>query len=146
MIESASNLAQYIIAHFFAKNEEINNLKLQKLLYYCQAWHLALHEKPLFEDRIEAWVHGPVVPNVFREYKSFRWSPVKANGLYNPNPEAKSHIDEILAAYGHFSSWDLERLTHNDAPWKEARGGLPPDVPSNNVISHESMKNFYRQQ
>ncbi|HUZ03805.1 MAG TPA: type II toxin-antitoxin system antitoxin SocA domain-containing protein, partial [Acidobacteriaceae bacterium] len=59
---SASDIAKYFIASFQKKNKAISNLKLQKLLYYAQAWHLALYGSPLFSDSIEAWVHGPVVP------------------------------------------------------------------------------------
>ncbi len=143
MNETASNIAKYIIGYFAANDQGINNVKLQKLLYYVQGWHLALHGKPLFWDRIEAWVHGPVVPSVFQEYKSFRWSPLKATGSYEPAPKVKAHIDEIMWAYADFSSWDLERLTHSEAPWQDARGSLPPDISSKIEISHEAMKAYF---
>src|SRR6266446_3445682 len=73
---TASILAKYIIASCSDDGKSVTNLKLQKLLYYAQAWKLALHGKPLFNDRIEAWVHGPVVPVVFREYRDFKWAPL----------------------------------------------------------------------
>jgi uncharacterized phage-associated protein len=145
MIETASNVAKYILANFQTKGTPINNLKLQKLLYYSQAWRLAIKEAPLFADRIEAWIHGPVVPPVFGEYKHFGWSPISTvNGaellLFR---DSVAHIDEVLAAYGQLSAWDLERLSHSEDPWREARAGLAPDAPSKNVISNESMMKFY---
>lgn len=75
-VTTASIIAKHILGACKAKQDFITNLKLQKLLYYSQAWHLAIYDEPLFQDRIEAWVHGPVVPSVFREYRSFRWSPI----------------------------------------------------------------------
>jgi uncharacterized phage-associated protein len=143
MAETASNIAKHILARFNAKGAPINNVKLQKLLYYTQAWHLAHFDTPLFADPIEAWVHGPVIPAVFREYKYFRWSPITASVSYQPSFNVAYHVDHVLSVYGDFSSWDLERMTHNESPWKEARAGLAPDVPSTAIISHESMKTFY---
>jgi len=144
---SARDVAKYILANFRAKNGPITNLKLQKLLYYVQAWHLAIYDRAVFTEQIEAWVHGPVVPEVFRAYKRFRWSPIDAEETNWELPEnLNAHINEIISAYGDFSPWDLERMTHHEAPWREARGSLPPDVGSNAIISHESMKKFYSQQ
>jgi len=60
--------------------------------------------------------------------------------------DASEHVFEVLSVYGKYSPWDLERMTHSEGPWKEARGTLPPDVPSGAIISHESMREFYRQQ
>lgn len=146
MTTSASSVAKYILHYFQKKNSSINNLKLQKLLYYSQAWHLALNDTPLFSDRIEAWVHGPVVPSVFREYKAFRWSPIiPPAGACELDDQAAKHIDEVLSAYEGFSSWDLARLTHSESPWKAARAELAPDVPSSRPISHDSMKRYYSQ-
>jgi len=143
MAETASNIAKYILCHFRTKGEPIDNLKLQKLLYYTQAWHLVNDDCPLFADRIEAWVHGPVVPTVFQIYKAYRWSPIMAEVSYSPDQEVAEHIDDVIEGYGHFSAGDLERLTHSEDPWKEARGNLAPDVACNRVITDESMKRFY---
>jgi len=140
---TASNVAKYILAHFQENGSPINNLKLQKLLYYCQAWHLALFGTTLFGERVEAWIHGPVVPPVFGEYKSFGWSPIY--GIAScPLPDGcASHVDEVLFVYGDLSAWDLERLSHSEDPWRAARAGLAPDQPSKNVITLESMRKFY---
>lgn len=144
-IKSASEFAKYFIASFQRKNKAISNLKLQKLLYYAQAWHLALYDRPLFSDDIEAWVHGPVVRAVFREYKPFGWKPIQIDrAIVQTFDEAEmDHLKEVARVYGKFDSIDLERMTHHEAPWRDARGNLAPDEPSNRVIKHEAMKKYY---
>jgi uncharacterized phage-associated protein len=141
---NAVTLAQHLVA----RCDGITNLKLQKLLYYSQGWYLALNDaQPLFDDRIEAWVHGPVVPIVFRKYRDFKWSKLPVEAPSSDLPSGVSeHIDEVLSVYGHLSPWDLERMTHSEDPWKEARGILPPDVPSNVAIDLESMRRFFARQ
>lgn len=140
---TATHLAKYIIAQ--CAETGITNLKLQKLLYYSQAWNLALRDKPLFADRIEAWVHGPVVPVVFREYRAFKWTALPVDTSW-PEPDAnvRRHIEEVLSAYGRFDASQLEQLTHSEDPWKDARKGIPQDVASSNAISNEAMLKYYR--
>ncbi len=140
---TASEVAKYFISSFQKKNKEISNLKLQKLLYYAQAWHLALYGKPLFLDPIQAWVHGPVVPSVFRQYKDYAWRPITEEVKAETLSDLTFHLKEVTRVYGEFDATTLERMTHQEGPWKEARGSLAPDEPSNRVITHESMKNFY---
>ena len=141
---SASDIAKYFIASFQRKREPISNLKLQKLLYYAQAWHLALYGTPIFSENIEAWVHGPVVRSVFREYKQSGWNPLFAEGHSNISSEqVKYHLKEVIRAYGKFDAVALERMTHGESPWRDARGNLAPDEPSNRVITNEAMEKFY---
>ena len=123
---------------------DVSNLKLQKLLYYAQAWYLVFAGDPLFPETCEAWVHGPVVARVFGDYKSNRWAAISAPvGTASQDAEIVSHIDEVLGVYGEFTPAQLGRLTHQERPWIEARAGLAPDEPSRNVISMKSMKEFY---
>jgi uncharacterized phage-associated protein len=133
------------VAWFSPKNRQIDNLKLQKLLYYAQAWHLAIFGTPILAEQIEAWVHGPVVPEVFRLYRDYQWNPIPASVPSGQLPTGLGkHVTEVLMAYGDFTGLQLERLTHSERPWQAARGGLPPDAPSHNVITHQSMKEYYR--
>ncbi len=140
---TASDIAKYFIASFQKKKKEISNLKLQKLLYYAQAWHLALYGSPLFADSIEAWVHGPVVPSVFREYKRYAWRPITENVEAQTTADVKFHLTEVIGVYGEFDATKLERMTHREGPWKETRGTLSPDEPSNRVITQESIKKYF---
>jgi uncharacterized phage-associated protein len=141
---TASDLAKHIIDSFASKGESITNLKLQKLLYYTQAWHLALHGRVFFNDRIEAWVHGPVVPSVFQEYRSFKWTSLKIVGGYSVNSGVVHHTSKVLEQYGRFDAYQLERLTHSEHPWKNARTGIEPDVASHREIEPKVMLDYYR--
>lgn len=141
---TASNVAKYLIHHFCFIGQPISNLKLQKLLYYCQGFHLAINRKPLFRERIEAWVHGPVVPVVFREYRDFRWSPVIEDpGMPTFPSKVTEVLDSVVEGYGKLSAAQLEALSHKEDPWLKARGGLPPNVPCACEISHESMIEYF---
>lgn len=123
---------------------DLTNLKLQKLLYYAQAWNLAFTDECLFAEDIEAWVHGPVVPRVFRRFKALGWKAIDTEVSPLHGPYLIPHLKSILTAYGGLGATQLERLTHSEDPWRLARVGIPPDVPSHNVISPKSMKVFYK--
>ncbi|HVS11504.1 MAG TPA: type II toxin-antitoxin system antitoxin SocA domain-containing protein [Planctomycetota bacterium] len=119
-------------------------LKLQKLVYYCQAWSLAWHGRPLFSERIQAWVHGPVVPELY-QMTSGRASVVAVGGSAEAlSSPARTTVLEVLDYYGKHSPAKLRRLTHDEAPWRDARGGIPDNCPSTNEITRESMRRFYR--
>lgn len=144
---SSLDIAKYIVKFFQECEDPVTNLKLQKLLYYVQGWSLALHNKPAFTEPLEAWVHGPVQPSVYHFYKDYRWNPIN-NEVIVPEigQNLKNHIDEVLAVYGGDSAYSLERRTHLEEPWIFARNGLPTDVESNAVITHQSMKDFFQKQ
>ncbi len=146
MEHTASDIAKYMIASFQKKQKEISNLKLQKLLYYAQAWHLVLYDEPLFGDRIEAWVHGPAVPVVFRAYKKYSWKPITEKIHIEIPDDLNFHLKEVIRIYGKYDAVTLERMTHREDPWQKARGGLAPDEPSHAVISHNSMKKYFSEQ
>lgn len=123
----------------------ITHLKLQKLLYYAQAWYFTAYNKPLFREKIEAWQHGPVVREVFNRFRDSGWYSldVPAEGCKDFGEEIESFLEEILSAYGRYDAKFLEDLTHIEDPWIEARGDLSPEQASNNEITLESMRNFY---
>lgn len=139
----------YDVAAFFIRESDkaglpITHLKLQKLCYYAQAWHLTLNKKNLFEDHFEAWVHGPVSPNLFSKYRGFGWNPiVKDVSDLKLKPQEEKFLNEIWRVYGHLDGKYLESLTHNEEPWIEARKGLAYNAPSNQVISEDTMKKYY---
>jgi len=146
---SAFRVARFILQLAQEQKIAVSNLKLQKLLYYSQAWYLAILGKPLFHERIEAWVHGPVVPPVFGEYKQFRWNPLPyPEGVVeieagDPARSITKHVSEVVKVYGALSGPQLELLTHQEDPWKIARNNLPPDAASSVVITHQSMIDYY---
>lgn len=142
---NAYEIARYIVNFFQEAGDPLTNLKLQKLLYYVQGWHLALRDgEPAFGDRLEAWIHGPVQPGVYGQYKHFRWNPI-TDEVAKPDLDAplKEVLDAVLEAYGADSGFELELRTHGERPWLDARGNLPPDTESNKVLSREVMREFF---
>jgi uncharacterized phage-associated protein len=123
----------------------LSNLKLQKLVYYAQAWYLALHDQPLFDEDFEAWIHGPVIPALYQEYKEFGWKPILKD-VESPNfsDQVNEFLTELTQAYFGCDAFELEQMTHCEDPWIEARGNIPQDAPSNAIISKEAMKEYFQ--
>ena len=121
-------------------DELMTNLKLQKMLYYQQGFHLAYFGTPLFDDEIEAWMYGPVVPAVYHEYESYG-----RNGI-EPNPDIECDMDDdewrlfckVYDTYGMYSGEGLINMTHNEIPWQTTPTG------KGNVISKEKLKTFFK--
>lgn len=120
---SALKVAEYILSLSAPEEGDIiSHLKLQKLLYYTQGFHLALHNTTLFDDVIKHWKHGPVVETVYQEYKKY------GDGVL-PKPESVDFteltteqidvINEVYNVYGQFSAWKLRQMTHEEPPWKD---------------------------
>jgi uncharacterized phage-associated protein len=136
-------LSKYVIRKMYEKGEKINHLKLQKLLYYIEAWHLVYTDKPLIDDDFEAWLHGPVIRKVWNHYKGFS---IMFDDLPYPKQEPtielteeqKEIIDDVLDEYGEKSGYYLECLTHAEIPWRNAR-----IKGENQIISKEKMKEYY---
>lgn len=138
MTTSAADVALYLLAEQdHSADERVSNLKLQKLLYYAQGYHLALFGEPLFEDEIVAWPHGPVVKSVYHTYADYDKSPIES---YDPPPtnlpdKAVEVLDEIVHTYGLLPAMQLREMTHEELPWKAAHKGK---------ISRATMENFFR--
>ena len=139
---SAKQIACWFIRYnynfIYLENKEsdfITNLKLQKLLYYAQGVYYAITDKLLFKDEIQAWVHGPVVPEVYRKYKENGMNGIK----YDEDDEDNVIIDnetlEILVSvyntFGKYSAWGLREKTHEEAPWKET--GINHEINVNKI-------------
>lgn len=141
---SCFDIANYFIWLANETGSFISNLKLQKLVYYAQAWHIALHDEPLFEEDFQAWVHGPVIPSLYQKYKSFGWQPISEDVAPDLHKDVFQFLDEVAEEYFASDAYELEQMTHAEDPWNWARGDLAPDEPSNEVIKKEWMKEFYR--
>lgn len=142
---TAFDVAEYFIYLANRDGKKISNKKLQKIVYYAQAWTLALTEDPLFLDRIEAWIHGPAISSLYKKYKKFGFNPVGSmNSNFNPAILSSNEImNEVWRVYGKYDADYLEVLTHEEDPWIYARSELDFNDSSTNEISMESMKNFY---
>ena len=137
-----------VVANWFLNKASMSHKKLQKLCYYTEAWHQALYNSTLIKNcHFEAWVHGPVCPELYETYKSYGWIDIPR--LIN-KPEIDHETEEFLeivyATYGEFSGHQLENITHDEAPWKEAREGLEEYEPSNSIYqsrNNESILLFF---
>lgn len=121
-------------------------LRLQKLLYYCQGWGLALLGEPLFSQAIEAWPKGPVVPDVWQLFAGKRdgITPEQAGEPTVEFPQTVlSLLNMVWREYSRFRPQELVDMTHAEPAWKDARGALPPAAPSNSVLSLETMKQYF---
>ena len=133
-----------VAAYILEKNSRMTAMKLQKLVYYCQAWSLVWEEKPLFPEVIEAWANGPVVRALYDRHRGMfevtKWSAGQSAKLTKRERET---VDAVLKFYGDKSSQWLSELTHEEAPWRDARRGLGPGVRGESVISHAAMAEYY---
>ena len=120
-------------------------MKLEKLVYYCQAWSLVWDERPMFPERIEAWANGPVVTALFDAHRGlFKVNSSTFHGnSASLDRDALDTIDAVLKYYGNKTSQWLSDLTHKEDPWKDARAGIPPGVRSNREITQASMAEYY---
>lgn len=119
-------------------------MKLQKIIFYCQAWALVWDDEPLFGERIEAWANGPVVPELYSQHKGVFWvSAMPQGNPDNLSQDQKDTIVAVLSFYGHRSAQYLSDLTHMEDPWKFARGGLAPNMRGTNEISLDSLSEYY---
>jgi len=151
---SIHDVADYIIVRLDEAGAGLNLLKLQKLLFYVQAWHLGFGKGPFFAGRFQAWIHGPVSREVYDRFKELLslYSPVTPSMVSSENvgelfsEEERLHIDEVLEAYGSFSGTQLEGMTHAEIPWQAAREGYRPAQRCENLIDEDLMASFYQKQ
>lgn len=140
-----SRVSDYLLYESRKRGELLTNLKLQKLLYYADAWFLALKDRLLFEERFQAWVHGPVLVSEYHRFKDYQWRPIDCDvAAPELSDESKAHLDEITDLFGCETAVALELMTHREKPWIEARGGCADTDPCNNYISMETTRDFYR--
>lgn len=136
--------AKDIAAYILRRVGTVSAMKLQKLVYYSQAWALAWTDRPLFHNRIEAWANGPVVRDLYAIHRGeFEISSVPGDETALTE-EAIGIVDAVLAAYGRQSPQSLSDQTHSEAPWLEARRGYPPGARCDNEISQRAMRAYYR--
>lgn len=136
---SAHDVAAYILE----KRHPLSAMKLQKLVYYSQAWSLVWDDRPMFRERIEAWANGPVVRELYDRHRGQfevqRWDGDPAA----LDAEARATVDAVLEYYGWRNAQALSDMTHKEDPWKIARAGLPEGDRGNREISLASMAEYY---
>lgn len=133
-----------VAEYFLSKTDEdagdaISNLKLQKLVYYAQGFCLAMYGRPLFQESIEAWQHGPVCTALYHKYKANGTLGIPASAdvdFHKFSEEDANLMNEVYDVYGQFSAWKLRNMTHEEAPWK--------NTPIGCEISQASLSEFFK--
>lgn len=139
------DVAKYILDNYGS----MSAMKLQKLIFYSQAMSLVWDDVPLFEDDFEAWAKGPVCRSLFNAHKGkFMLQDSKFLEHYKPDisrlaPEQKETIDVVVKALIDFPPYRLSDMVHQEKPWAEARGNCPPGARCENIISKQSMLDYY---
>ncbi len=135
---------QDVAAALLERRGAMDTFKLQKLVYYCQAWHLVWEDKALFAEPIEAWAAGPVVRALYDLHRGSYSVNAWPNGDARELKKKERRTVEIVAdSYGELTGRRLSLLTHSEHPWQSARAGLGPTDRSDNEITLVSMKSYY---
>ena len=138
------DVAEYVLS----KLGGTTTMKLQKLVYYCQAWSLAWDGVPLFQEEFQAWMNGPVCNELYQAHKGvfevgsgfFEVFTSDEPGFSEDNYDS---MNAIIKDYGDKPPYWLSELTHMETPWRLARNGLTVGEHSSNIISKESMQMYY---
>lgn len=140
---------EVVTRFLLCKCTDITPMALQKILYYAQSFFQALFNKPLFTDACQAWVHGPVYPDVYYKYRGFGYDPIKlpeidfcsdSSGL---SATEINFLDAIIVAFGRYSGTTLKAMTHNEQPWLETRGSLRPNDRCVTVIDSTLINHYF---
>jgi uncharacterized phage-associated protein len=135
---TVADVAHYFLAIQGDEDGEITNLKLQKLVYYAQGFHLAIFDKPLFAEKIKAWEHGPVVPQLWYGYKEWGAKPLpKPSTVPVFDKATQDLLDDVSGVYGQFSAWRLRELSHSEPPWIEAFNS------ASKIVRHDTMRKYF---
>ncbi|WP_341843195.1 Panacea domain-containing protein [Chitinophaga caseinilytica] len=151
MMYTANQIASWFLASLETNSgDTISPMKLQKLIYYSQAWYLVKFDKPLFNDKIEAWMHGPTIPAVYERFDNAYRDSIPFEKMFSKEHpykklpiELDDFLEEIFFKYGEHSAWFLEALSKKELPWRMARRHTPSLMHCHQEITQESMKNYY---
>jgi len=133
------DVANYFIWIAKTVSGSVTHLKLQKLVYYAQGFHLALYDKALFTEEIKAWDRGPVTCLLWQEFTCYGSSPIPAPDNFDISIYSESEIallDGIYAKFGHLDPSSLVKMTHKEQTWIDAY--------PQNVITQEAMKEYFK--
>lgn len=124
-------------------NDSIDNLKLNKLCYYAQAWSLARLGYPLFDDAIEAWRYGPVVSVVYSAFKACGKRPIEEPTYHFDESRLTSEeltlLTDVYMTYGKYSSTGLIEKTHEaGSPWRQVY-----EADKNNLIDETLLSSYF---
>lgn len=135
------DVAKYVLNHV----GDMTTMKLEKLVYYCQAWSLAWDGVPLFDEEFQTWANGPVCPELFATHRGIFWlnSDYYDKYAYEFLQDQIDTMDAVIRCYGNKEPQWLSELTHRERPWRETRIGVAPGESCDRVISKDLMQEYY---
>ncbi|HSU15747.1 Panacea domain-containing protein [Longimicrobium sp.] len=142
---SADAVADYLIALAHQRGEPVNNLKLQALLYYAQAWHLALHDEPLFPEKFQAWMTGPAIPRLYWKFKPFGIRDIALGAAPEIPAALEPLLRNVVEQYGSLDEYQLGSMTHRESPWASAHHGFDLADPCEVELDEAEMREYFRQ-
>lgn len=142
------------IINWFLSKKSMSPKKLQKMLYYAQSWTITLENEKaddiknkLFKENFEAWVHGPVIPSVYHEYKKYGYTNIpQIEDTIEFDEDIENILLQVFDVYGGYNGNELENITHQEEPWQKARKGFSSLELCQNVISEKEMFKYYMKQ
>lgn len=149
-MDNIFDVAEFVIEHSTKEDKELSTMRLHKLLYYCQAWHIVFEGEEMFSDPFHAWASGPIAPTIMDKHKGvFSVSPGFFQGCaQRVSYKAQTTIEAVLQAYGLLSGIQLCTVSVRESPWQNARrkSGAIPGYATDILVSIEDMEKFYSQQ
>jgi uncharacterized phage-associated protein len=162
-------IANYFLTVAAEQNQTLDPMKIQKLVYFANGWHLAIKDEPLINEQIEAWPYGPVIPSLYRAFRRFGNQPITESACdivdeftdpwtmssqrvcpsLDDVPEqaefTKAFLDRIWDTYGHYTAVQLSNETHRpSAPWDKISKHYNGAIPKGTDIPAVVMKRYFR--
>lgn len=142
------------IIKWFLNKEGMTPKKLQKMLYYAYSWYLTLNNEPnedndvtynrLFNEKFQAWVHGPVIPRIYGEYKHKRYNEIEqVDEVISLDEDTENLLKQVWDVYGGYTGNELESISHQETPWIEARDGCDTFESCKVELNDTTILNYY---
>jgi uncharacterized phage-associated protein len=147
---TADDVTDYLLSkETKANGKDITNLDVHKILYFAQGWHLAINGERLFQEELRAWVHGPVVPEIYFRLAQYEKYPipiteVRGDPVHDLPEAVRNFLDQIWTKYSALQTGKLVDLTHEQAPWRNARRDTEARQKSEEPLSTSDMMEFFR--
>lgn len=153
-MNNAHAIANYFIEKAIQENKPIDQMKVQKLVYFAHGWHLAMTDQPLLTEAIEAWRFGPVIPSLYHALKySGNKNITKLVKLHDGEliqriesnqTELRLFLDKVWSLYSEFSGIELSNMTHeNGTPWARVAHEFKHHIPLNKILDNELIREFF---
>lgn len=151
LFNSMSREMTLTVSMILDKLEDVSPLALEKIIYYIQNLYMLKYKKPLFKENCEAWAHGPVYKNVYEAFKTFKYNPIEDDRFQilkyydkNLNSDVSEIIELAINTFGMYSAKALEKITHNEDPWKNTYNESASLLGLDQTMKLEDMNKYFK--